>query len=151
MAIPPAVGGPMGSGYASVTNTAAGSVTFAGALADGTAISITEPYSEGGYVPLYAMPYANNGLLIGWIDFTGGVPSGQVTWIDPGGATTINSAGFTNALVDIVGSAYVPSSGLELAGTTVLHSISYPSGTLTITDSELTGSPYVFNVCLLYT
>jgi len=142
MTIPPGTGSPLytpgGYGYASITNNESGTVTFAGALADGAKFSETEPLSKDGVAPLYATPYNKSGLLIGWIDFSNSVPTGTVTWIKP--ATNFPATypeGFVNT-VDVTGSAYVPST----------PALTLSNGTLTIADADVAGLPLVFNVAV---
>ena len=62
-----------------------GVVSLYGALGDTTAISQTVPISKDGNVPLYVSLYNNTGLVEGWIHVAGGVVTGNLTWIRPGG------------------------------------------------------------------
>src|SRR5665213_3260825 len=142
MAIPPGIGSPTntpgGYGYASITNNKSGTVTIAGALADGTAFSDAEPLAGDGSVPLYATPYKNSGLLIGWINLSNCAPAGTVTWIKPAANNPATyTEGFTNT-VEVTSSAWRPSTpALTLAG-----------GTMTIADADVGGLPLVFNVAV---
>ncbi len=62
-----------------------GILTLSGALGDTAAISQTVPISKDGNVPVYVNLYNNSGLLEGWLNLAGGVGSGNLTWIRPGG------------------------------------------------------------------
>jgi hypothetical protein len=112
LAVPPGQGAPAfspgGFGYGFITNNSLGTISFIGALADGTAVSQTVPISQQGYWPLYIPLYANRGLIEGWIEFSSGSPRGNISWIRPAGKlTTTYTNGFTNE-VAIFGSPYTP-------------------------------------------
>jgi hypothetical protein len=92
---------PPGDGYALVTNHA-GSYTFSGALADGTAFNQTVPASQSGDLPIYASLYGNTGLLLGWINITNGdsqLSSNGLSWIrQASNSAAAYPLGFTNSL-----------------------------------------------------
>jgi hypothetical protein len=60
-------------------------LTLSGVLGDAAAFSQTVPISKDGNVPLYANLYTNGGLLEGWLNLAGSAPTGNLTWIRPGG------------------------------------------------------------------
>ena len=97
--LPPGTNSPAGDGYALITNHA-GAVTVTGALADGAAFRESVAVSESGRLAVYAAPYTNGGLLLGWLDMTNGngAPEGELTWIRP--AST--SGPFTNSFTNLV-------------------------------------------------
>jgi uncharacterized repeat protein (TIGR03803 family) len=92
---------PPGDGYALATNHA-GTVTFSGQLADGTAITPSAAESQNGDVPVYASLYGNTGLLLGWINLTNleaAPPGNALAWIKKASrATLLYTNGFTNLL-----------------------------------------------------
>lgn len=74
---------PPGDGYAAATNHL-GTFTFSGSLGDGAAFSPTVPQSQHGDLPIYATPYGNTGLLLGWINLNSlqsGSATNTLTWI----------------------------------------------------------------------
>jgi uncharacterized repeat protein (TIGR03803 family) len=86
--IPPATNSPPGYGYALLTNHA-GIVFLNGRVADGTAFSQSVRISAAGDVPLYASLYGNQGLLTGWLNLSGGAPTGNLWWIKNNGFTNV--------------------------------------------------------------
>ncbi|MGZ5568338.1 MAG: hypothetical protein ACXWKG_15090, partial [Limisphaerales bacterium] len=132
------VNSPGGYGYGLITNKAVGIISLVGTLADSTKFSQAVAISKDGHWPLYANIYKNQGLLEGWLDFSGGSPRGQVTWIkpsNPAGITlTTYLSGFTNT-VDVNGSVYAP----------VSPAIALPSGSLDVTDGSGLNLPLTFN------
>jgi Leucine-rich repeat (LRR) protein len=87
---------PPGTGCAIIANRG-GSLTLAGALADGTPFSQSVPLGSDGRFPLYASLYNQTGLLFGWINLAGETPGGSVRWLKkPSSATPLDAGGFTN-------------------------------------------------------
>jgi len=79
-------------------------LALSGALGDTAAFLQSVPISKDGNVPLYGNLYNNSGLVEGWINLTGGVASGSLTWIRPSGVLV--PAGFPqgfNTLVQVTG------------------------------------------------
>ena len=109
MLIPPIIGfsgEPPGYGYALITNNA-GIVTIVGALGDGTPFSQTVPISPDGWFPLYANPYGNTGLLLGWISVTNDSLTGELEWIKKqSGLAGLYPYGFTN-LITLIGARWI--------------------------------------------
>ncbi len=115
LVIPPATNGPAtnGNGYGVVTVSSNGVVTFAGATADGAAVSQTVPVSTNGDWPLFVQIYPvtktnNAGILGGWLTFANnGAPTGSVFWIKTPAYTNslVYPAGFTNE-VNILSSVF---------------------------------------------
>ena len=94
---------PPGDGYAQVTNHL-GMVTAKGALADGAAFTAqTVAESQNGDFPVYATPYGNTGLLLGWINLTNleaAPPANSLAWIKKASRTyPPYTNGFTNTLL----------------------------------------------------
>jgi len=107
MVIPPqsgAVNAPLTACDFSIVSTGAG-VNLWGVLADGTSVIQTAPMSQNGSFPLYASLYGGSGLLEGWVNLAGGVPSGTITWVCPTGISSLipYPNGFTN--VTTIGTA----------------------------------------------
>jgi uncharacterized repeat protein (TIGR03803 family) len=127
--VPPGLGAPSdcppGYGYALVTNHN-GLVTLNGALADGTAFTQTAPIVGAGDLPFYVSLYGNTGLLLGWLNFDGGLTGTNLWWIkSPSPQSALYPSGFTN-VVSILASAWTrPAPGFM------------PSATLTISSTSL--------------
>jgi hypothetical protein len=89
--IPPATnsigGATNGYGYATINVASNGTVTIAGATADGQAVTQSVPISDDGYVPMFVQMYVvgktnATGEVAGWLRFaTNGTPSGTLIWI----------------------------------------------------------------------
>ena len=139
--IPPGTNAPAnspgGDGYALITSHL-GTVTLTGALADGAAFSQTVAESKTHHLPIYAAPYTN-GLLLGWLDLSGGAPAGSLTWICPATASGFFPNGFTNA-VTVQSSAWTNPPPHTAA-------IDLPSGQLDISGGGLV-SPLIFYVAV---
>ena len=93
---------PPGDGYAQVTNHL-GMLTVKGALADGAAFTAqTVAESQNGDFPVYATPYGNTGLLLGWINLTNleaAPPANLLAWIKKASPLyPPYTNGFTNTL-----------------------------------------------------
>jgi hypothetical protein len=143
--IPPGPGAPAvspgGDGYALITNHL-GTATVTGALADGAAFSQSIAESETGLLALYATPYTNGGLLLGWLDVSGGAPAGTLTWIRPAAASGLFRYGYTN-VVAVQSSAWSnPSSDT--------NAILLLNEQLDVSGAFL-AAPLVFNVAIDYT
>jgi hypothetical protein len=108
MLIPPGAGAPAnspgGDGYALISNHL-GAITVTGALADGASFGQNIAESESLHLPFYATPYTNGGLLLGWLDLSGGAPAGSLTWIRPTAAGGFFTNGYTN-FVTVLSSAW---------------------------------------------
>ncbi|MGA3179385.1 MAG: choice-of-anchor tandem repeat GloVer-containing protein [Verrucomicrobiota bacterium] len=101
MLIPPetnsVAASPPGYGYATITNHD-GAATLTGALADGAALSENIAESASGKLAVFATPYSNDGLLLGWLTLTNGAPEGDLTWIRPAASSGLFTNGYTNAV-----------------------------------------------------
>jgi hypothetical protein len=106
--------GPYGLSYGTVTVSAEGAITFAGSLADGTAVSQSSVVSQDGYWPFYLPLYNGKGSLYSWNNFTNNVTNGTIilaagaSWINEtnSSASAAYKAGFTNNATVIYASAY---------------------------------------------
>lgn len=81
---------PAGDGWGTVTVNPAGSISLAGSLADGTAVTQSVPVSKNGQWPLYVSLYSGQGLLLGWLTFANNLAEGiqgDVVWVKPKGAS----------------------------------------------------------------
>ena len=143
--IPPATNvpanSPAGYGYALITNHL-GTVTLTGALADGTPFIQNIAESENHRLAFYAAPYTN-GLLLGWLDMSGGAPAGSLTWICPAAAGGLFPDGFTND-VPVQSSAWTNPSSFGANGPLLLNE------QLDISGAFL-AAPLVFTVNINYT
>lgn len=126
--------GPSGESVFDVLISSNGVAALAGYLADGTFVSQAQPLSLAGYCPVYVPLYGtNNGLLIGWLDFTGATPDSVSTnsalmWFNPAGATLLYIAGFTNSSTPIA-SPY---------DSTLANLMGFGSGTVILSGGSLT-------------
>ena len=145
---PPASSPITGYGYALLTNNPAiggvlPSITFAGALADGTPISPNMQIGEDNTIPVYVNPYTTlaPGLLFGSLNLanTPGfpAPSGQLTWIKKASPAGLFAAGFTNASLPVFGSPW--------SNSVPLSAVIPPNSTLTLSGGGLTAS-LIFDV-----
>jgi len=113
LVVPPVANAPVGFGYGTVQIDKSGNITWAGVLADGTAVSQTTTVSKNGLWPLYASLYGGGGVAISWMQLAtnGNDMSGQFIWIKNGGLATRYTAqyaaGITNAAT-VEGSLYTP-------------------------------------------
>jgi hypothetical protein len=100
---------PRGDGFGTVQVSSNGLATFAGTLADGTAVSQSAPLSRQGLWPLYVPLYSGRGSLLSWLAFTNQPNDdfhGLLSWIKPANpAARCYPDGFTN-LCQALGSAY---------------------------------------------
>ena len=103
--------GPLGTSAGTVKIDAAGNLTFAGSLADNTAVSQSTAVSKDGFWPFYVLLYGGNGSIWGWNLLTNHAITTQgISWINPTNktATAVNRSGFTNQSVTMIGASYVP-------------------------------------------
>jgi len=111
LSLPADAAGPIGSGYATVQVAEDGRVQMKGRLPDGTVLEQSAFLSSEGLWPLYLAPYANRGLLTGWLRF--GNESfadlhGNLQWIRAGSATTGNLPLGSRQTLTAIGSRYTP-------------------------------------------
>jgi hypothetical protein len=108
---------PGGEGFGAVTVDTAGAISLSGFLPDGTKLTQKTVLSAQGAWPLFASPYAGNGLLLGWLTFTNEADSdlhGAVEWIKlPQPAAKLYPDGFTNE-VEALGSAWRFTNGIPV-------------------------------------
>jgi hypothetical protein len=111
--------GPFGVSVATVKISSTGAVTFAGNLADGTAVTAASAIAADGVWPLYVPLYKGLGSFWSWNFFNtnGVVSSNQVpialaapSWISRGNTAkgALYAAGFTNQDALTFGSPYAP-------------------------------------------
>ena len=106
LVVPPVSGGPQGSGYATLTIDAGGTVRWTAALADGSKFTQSSALSAQGYWPLYASLYRGKGLMTSWMQMTPGSWGSQMMWIKPAGAVAPLFLGSFTNLVDAAVSPY---------------------------------------------
>jgi len=144
MLIPPGTSAPAnspgGDGYALITNHLGSITVTTGALADGASFGQNIAESESLHLPFYATPYTNGGLLLGWLDLSGGAPAGNLTWIRPTAAGGLYPNGYTNVVA-------VQSSAWTNLGTKTAAILLSPGGNLDLSEGFLT-APLDFIVAL---
>jgi hypothetical protein len=103
--------GPYGTSYGTVTVSSLGTITFAGSLADGTAISQSSVVSPDGLWPFYVRLYGDKGSLWGWNNFTNHTITSAypLSWINATNSsrTAVYRSGFTNQEATLTGGLYV--------------------------------------------
>jgi|GEM_PF-1730918 len=105
---------PAGHGFGSVIVNSLGSLSFSGALGDGSKVTQATFLSKEGQWPFYASLYNGSGMILGWLTFTNETDrdiDGPLTWFKPKQASAVRyPAGFTNEL-EAAGSAYLFTKG----------------------------------------
>ena len=110
---------PDGYGYTSFTISTAGTLTLAGKLPDGNAVTGGTHVGPNGEVLLFNLLYGNRGSHVGRLDITKTTPvtsntlTGTTSWLKPGPLTatssdTVYKAGFGPLNVDAQGGVYIP-------------------------------------------
>ena len=100
--------GPLGHSVAAVTVNAAGSMTLAGTLADGTKVAQSGYVSTNGNWPFYLPLYRNAGFVSSWVTFTNDATAslmGRCLWLKPASTDKLYLGGFTN-ITALTGSIY---------------------------------------------
>ncbi len=99
----------IGSGIGTANVDTSGDVNWSFTLQDGTKVSSKTTLSKTGAWPLYATPYKNGGVLIGWMQFLDGTATngfgGDCVWAKPQSVSPLFSGGLTNQ-VTVQGSLY---------------------------------------------
>lgn len=116
---PNSAAGPEGDGYGTVTVSAAGQITFSGALPDGTKVTQKTSLSKNGEWPLFASLYKGNGSLLSWVNFTNQNSTdlnGLLNWFKQTQTARYYPDGFTNESV-LIGSRFAASRTEPLLGT----------------------------------
>ena len=125
--------GPPGESVFTVAISTNGVASVTGYLADNTFVTQEQPVSLAGYCPVYAPLYGNNGLLIGWLEFTGTTPdsvstNSMLTWFNAAGATGLYPSGFTLGTVPTA-APYDP---------TLPNLLNFGAGTVVLSGGSLT-------------
>jgi len=105
---------PAGHGFGTVNLDAGGSVTWSGALADGSKVTQKSTLSGDGIWPLYSSLYSGKGCVLGWVQFTNGFASGDLVWARPGGVSDQYAGGFTNVVTAFASPYHKPSAGTRV-------------------------------------
>jgi hypothetical protein len=104
--------GPYGVSYGTVKVSSSGTITLAGSLADGTAISQSSVVSPDGYWPMYVNLYGGKGSLWGWNYFINNniTNASVLSWINAANSakTAVHRLGFTNQEATLMGGLYKP-------------------------------------------
>ena len=131
----------LGEGYASGTVVVAtnGAITFIGVTADNASLSQSTTLSDDGYWPLYVGLYpastgakADQGLLMGWVQFTNGLPTNSVDWVSPVSGGLADSSSFIESSVFTK-----PAKGVNRVLTNKLATITFNGAGLTSSFSEI--------------
>jgi hypothetical protein len=156
MVIPPAAGShlaeaggsPAGYGYALITNDVNGKLTFVVKTADGASVSQVVSLSKDGKAPIHINMYPRkaipltgdlySGELHGWLDFNGGAPVGDLSWLkmtnNPASLVTTNYPhGFTNQNIAVISSVYDPNGYPGLGG----RVLNLTSGTFSVAECNV--------------
>ncbi len=118
--------GPFGVSYGTVKVSALGTITLAGSLADGTAISQSSVVSKDGLWPMYVSLYGGKGSLWGWnyFNFTNNTitNAAALSWINETNSSrkAVYRSGFTNQDVTLAGGLYVSTNTLPTNLTAIL-------------------------------
>jgi hypothetical protein len=108
--------GPSGVSYGTVKVGALGTLTLAGSLADGTAISQSSVVSQDGLWPLYVNLYGGKGSLWGTNYFTNHTltNASALSWINETNSskTAVYRSGFTNQQATLIGGLYISTNTL---------------------------------------
>jgi len=123
---------PPGDGYAAASNHL-GTYTLSGYLADGAAITPAVPASSNGDLPIYATPYGNTGLLLGWINLNSvqaGSPTNSLTWMKK---ASRSYPPYTNGFTEVV----TVQGGLWTNPPAHVPAIALPMGDLQLSNASL--------------
>jgi hypothetical protein len=137
---------PMGRGFVSLTNAAAGTVRWAGRMADGEAVTGSSLIGAAGDIPVYQALYSAKGSVFGWVQCQSGTASGSLRWTKEDHSTTkgarLYRSGIPAHLLDVSGGRYVRPAigtpliaGLEDASNNAL--LSFTEGGLPISHEQL--------------
>jgi hypothetical protein len=111
---PLSIAGPFGDGYGTATINTKGSLTFKGALPDGTKVTQKVSVSRNGDWPLYLNLYKGKGTLLSKLVFDTDQPttdvSGLMNWFKRTQVAKYFPGGFTNESM-IVGSRFIAPTG----------------------------------------
>ena len=119
---------PQGTGFCTFTVSTLGTLTLAGKLPDGSALTLSSAVNGSGLIPVFQAFYGTPGSIVGGLSIsTGSTPAGNavadsgLTWYKPPQATTstdtVYKSGFNTLSVTAAGSPYVaPAAGARLMG-----------------------------------
>jgi hypothetical protein len=128
--------GPFGASYGTVKVSSSGAITFAGNLADGTAISQSSAVSQDGSWPMYVGLYGGKGSLWSWNYIANNTITAypSLSWINATNSskTAVYRSGFTNQNATLMGGIYTPSQTLPQG-----LAVTLKDGNFTITITNL--------------
>jgi len=141
--VPPGLVGdalyPQGYGHSTLTLGTTGTVTWAGKLADTTALTYSTTLGPAGQTSFHAMLYANTGSAQGWstITLASGLVDGSLSWIKaaqlPTSTTRSYKGGIPLHTLTLRGARYTkPATGTQIIGLDPL-----PSATSLINNARL--------------
>ena len=137
LVIPTQTGKGLGYGSGTLIVRSNGAVSFVGVAADDTALSQSTSLSQDATLPLYMALYPDSdkidqGLMMGWLQFTNPLPSGTLFWISPSTNNTL-----LESIADIQSSAFTaPATGTHRVLTNHLATITFIGAGLTSPFSE---------------
>lgn len=103
-------GGPQGDGYCAIQIKSSGQLSLSGSLADGTTLTESSTVLENGLWPMYVPLYHAQGVILGWLTFDTNQPvsglTGSLSWIKPSSSAKVYPGGFTNQVIEVMGSSY---------------------------------------------
>jgi len=109
---------PQGAGYATVTISNTGSVSYSGFLADGTKLSGATKLNSNGTAPLFAQLYKKNGAIAGLLNFSSTPLNSDVTatnllWVRPVQSRARYYPAGWSLKVDAIGTKYAAPASLD--------------------------------------
>lgn len=138
---------PQGTSYVALSLSTSGIVTWAGKLADGTAITGSSPLGKDGQTCYHALLYSKTGSSQGWagINVTSTLVDGSVDWFKAVQKTTVRSyqAGIPLHSLTLRGARYTkPATGILVLGLTPPASTKStdPNARLTFTSAPLSSA-----------
>jgi hypothetical protein len=137
---------PMGRGFVSLSNAAVGTVSWAGRIADGEAVTGSSLLGAAGDIPLYQFLYTAKGSVFGWVRCESGEAFGSLRWTKEDHSTKtgirLYKSGIPAHLLDVSGGRYVrPAAGTPLIAGLMDTSnnalIRFTEGALPVTIEQL--------------
>ena len=138
---------PQGDGYATGTVKTDGTVSFAGKLADNTAITVSAPLSKGDQWPLYAQLYSLKGTVAGMVHLVAKTDTDMdmdsasgLLWTRPFQSVQWYPFGWPEVIsTDVVGAVYNAAT-LNADLLLPVPNLTIGNATLTFVDGGLTGT-----------
>jgi hypothetical protein len=135
---------PYGTSYGTAVISATGTLSFAGSMADGTAVSQVTTVSSNGLWPMYLPLDNGQGSFYSWNYITNGMVTnvGPASWISPGtGRAGADRIGFTNQNGTVSGSVYAPAAKPLLNLSNAVVTLGGLDPSFVLTNSVAVSSP----------